>query len=213
MIDEYLRVPKEKILEPLGRAMTGVSPSVVTIAACVAGIGSGITASQNLNGVAIGLWGLNRLLDGLDGTIARVNQRQTDLGGYLDIVLDMVVYAAIPIGLAFGSSQPQAFVALTFLLASFYINSATWMVLSALLEKRNQGAKTNGELTTVTMPGGLIEGLETIIFYTFFLLFPQWLPGLFAVMAGLVLVTAFQRVIWAIRNLKAEPAGSRRISE
>jgi hypothetical protein len=76
------------------------------------------------------------------------------------------------------------------------------MYLSSLLEKRNLGAKARGELTTVTIPGGLMEGLETFIFYCLFLIFPQWLGLLFALMAGLVVVTSVQRVAWAIRHLQ-----------
>ena len=202
MIDELLRIPKEKLLEPLAQSMKGISPTAVTVAACTMGVGAGVPAAQNAQAMALALWGANRLLDGLDGTMARVHQRQTDLGGYLDIVLDMVVYAAIPLGLAFGSSEPGVFIALAFLLASFYINSATWMYLAALLEKRNLGAKTRGELTTITMPGGLIEGAESILFYTLFLIFPQWLTVLFAVMSVLVVITSIQRVVWSIQNLK-----------
>ena len=202
MIDELLRIPKEKLLEPLAQSMKGISPTAVTVAACTMGVGAGVAAAQNAQAMALALWGANRLLDGLDGTMARVHQRQTDLGGYLDIVLDMVVYAAIPLGLAFGSSEPGVFIALAFLLASFYINSATWMYLAALLEKRNLGAKTRGELTTITMPGGLIEGAESILFYTLFLIFPQWLTVLFAVMSVLVVITSIQRVVWSIQNLK-----------
>lgn len=202
MIDDMLRLPKEKIMEPLAKALPGVSPTAITVTACLVGVMSGVAAAGQQYGLALGLWGANRLLDGLDGTLARVNGKQSDLGGYLDLILDMVVYAAIPLGLALGSSLPGITLALAALFASFYINSATWMVLSSVLEKRCQGAKARGELTTVTIPTGLIEGLETFIFYSLFILFPQWLTGLFSLMAGLVVLTSIQRVAWAIRNLK-----------
>lgn len=203
MLDDILRIPKEKVMEPLAKALPGVSPTAVTVTACLVGVASGAAAAGQQYGLALGLWGVNRLLDGLDGTMARVNGKQSDLGGYLDIVLDMVVYAAIPLGLALGSNLHGITLALAVLFAAFYINSATWMFLSSLLEKRCQGAKARGELTTVTIPRGLIEGLETIIFYTLFLLFPQWLAGLFILMAGLVAITSIQRIAWAIRHLKS----------
>lgn len=202
MIDDILRLPKEKIMEPLAKALPGVSPTAITVTACLVGVTSGVAAAGQQYGLALGLWGANRLLDGLDGTLARANGKESDLGGYLDLVLDMVVYAAIPLGLALGSGLPFVSLTLAALFASFYINSATWMVLSSLLEKRCQGAKARCELTTVTIPRGLIEGLETFIFYSLFLLFPHWLTGLFSLMAGLVVLTAIQRVAWAIRNLK-----------
>jgi len=202
MIDEILRIPKEKIMKPLAKAMPDISPATVTVVACAVGVGAGLAAAGQQYGLALGLWAVNRLLDGLDGTLARLRNQQSDLGGYLDIVLDFVVYSAIPIGLAVGSPQPGAMLAALFLLASFYVNTATWMYLAALLEKRNQGAKARGELTTITMPGGLVEGLESLLFYTLFLLFPHWLSALFGVMAGLVVVTAAQRVVWAVRYLR-----------
>ena len=53
-------------------------------------------------------WGLvlllaSRLLDGLDGSVARLTQ-PTDAGGFLDIALDFLFYAAIP--LAFAVANP-----------------------------------------------------------------------------------------------------------
>jgi len=203
MFDDVLRRPKEIIMQPLAKAFKGVSPTTITVAACLVGVASGAAAASQQYGLALGLWGANRLLDGLDGTMARVNSQQSDLGGYLDLVLDMVVYAAIPLGLTLGSDLPGVTLALAVLLASFYINSATWMVLSSLLEKRCQGAKAKGELTTVTIPRGLIEGLETFLFYSLFMIFPQWLTVLFSLMAGLVILTSIQRVAWAVRHLKS----------
>jgi hypothetical protein len=75
------------------------------------------------------------------------------------------------------------------------------MYLAALLEKRDVGAVDAGELTTITMPAGLIEGAETIVFYTLFLVFPDHAALLFQVMAVAVLFTAAQRLVWAIRTL------------
>jgi phosphatidylglycerophosphate synthase len=202
MIDQMLRLPKEKIIEPLARsAFKEVNPTTVTGIASLVVVGAGIAASQQAYGLTLGLWLLNRFLDGLDGTMARVNRRQSDLGGYLDIVLDMVAYTAIPIGLAFGVHRMEVYIALMLLFGIFYINSATWMILSAILEKRNLGAKAHGELTTVNMPASLIEGAEAVVIYTLFILFPQWLVYLFGLLAVLVLVTAVQHVFWAIRNL------------
>jgi phosphatidylglycerophosphate synthase len=169
--------------------------------ASVVAIGAGVSASQNAHGLAFGLWMLNRLLDGLDGTMARISNRQSDLGGYLDIVLDMVAYVSIPLGLAFGVNRVEVYIAMGLLFGIFYINSATWMILSAILEKRNLGAKSRGELTSVSMPTSVIEGAEAVVMYSLFLLFPQWLVSLFGLLAFLVLVTSIQHIAWAIKNL------------
>jgi phosphatidylglycerophosphate synthase len=202
MFDHILRQSKEKILEPLATgALKIASPTAVTVIASVVAVGAGVSASQNAHGLAFGLWLLNRLLDGLDGTMARISNRQSDLGGYLDIVLDMVAYVSIPLGLAFGVDRVEVYIAMGLLFGIFYINSATWMILSAILEKRNLGAKERGELTTVSMPTSVIEGAEAVVMYSLFLLFPQWLVFLFGLLAFLVLVTSIQHIVWAIKNL------------
>jgi phosphatidylglycerophosphate synthase len=202
MIDKVLRYPKERVLEPIAlRLLRSVHPNAITVVACAVGIAAAVAVWQQAYVPALLLWLLNRLLDGLDGAVARLTNKQSDFGGYLDIVLDTVVYAAIPVGLALGVGVTAGYLALAFLLASFYINGASWMYLAALLEKRNSGAAARGEMTTVTMPGGLIEGAETILFYTLFLLLPNMLVPLFIAMGALVLVTAAQRVVWAVRHL------------
>jgi phosphatidylglycerophosphate synthase len=141
---------------------------------------------------ALALWLANRVLDGLDGTLARVQGAQSDVGGYVDLLLDFVVYAAIPFGLVLGRPSVATALAALALVGSFYVNAASWMYLAALLERRGVGARSRGELTSITMPEGLIGGSETVVLYTLFL---------FSAMAALVVVTAAQRLVWAVRRL------------
>ncbi|HEX6292413.1 MAG TPA: CDP-alcohol phosphatidyltransferase family protein [Herpetosiphonaceae bacterium] len=178
-----------------------IHPTALTLAAFGAGIGAGLAIWRQAYGLALALWLLNRALDGLDGTFARVHGRQTDFGGYLDVLLDTVVYAAIPATLALHRPSSDVWLSLVALLGSFYINGASWMYLAALLEQRRQGASAQGELTTITMPTGIIEGTETLAFYTLFLLFPGAIVPLFWTMALLVFATIGQRLLWARRIL------------
>ena len=204
MFDQILRIPKERVLEPLAKGpFKSVNPTTVTLIASGAAIAAGLTAWQGQTGATLGLWLLNRTLDGLDGTIARVNNRQSDFGGYLDIVLDMVSYVAIPLGMAFSVNQKGVFIALAVLFGVFYINNAAWMMLSANLEKRAQGAKARNELTTVTMPRAIIEGGEAVLFYSLFILFPGWLLELFSVLAILTFASAIYQVRSAYRYMRA----------
>jgi len=87
-----------------------------------------------------------------------------------------------------------------FLMSSYVLNSISWTTLAALLEKRQR--HTINRLTSMEMPTGLIEGAETILFYTLFYLLPDYIAILFTAMALLVLFTASQRVWWAYRNLQ-----------
>jgi phosphatidylglycerophosphate synthase len=202
MLDRILRPVKERALTPLARA-TGrrVHPMAVTIIGFACGMTAAFFAARGNTGAALGLWFANRVLDGFDGTLARAQDRQTDIGGYVDIVLDFIVYAAIPLGLVIGTASVSVAVAALAMVGSFYVNAASWMYLAAILERRGTGARARGELTTITMPDGLIGGAETIVFYAAFLAFPEHLVPLFVLMTLLVLVTVGQRLAWATRRL------------
>lgn len=53
---------------------------------------------------------LNRLLDGLDGALAR-RRGLTDAGGFLDIALDFLFYALVPFGFALAAPADNAIAA------------------------------------------------------------------------------------------------------
>jgi phosphatidylglycerophosphate synthase len=201
--DPVLRPVKDRVLFPLARAVDRrVHPNVLTMVGFFVGLGCASLLAVGAYGPAFALWLANRVVDGLDGAVARVQRRQTDLGGYLDLLLDFVLYGVIPIALVAGVAAPAALLLpLAALLGSFYVNAASWMYLAAVLEKRAAGAAARAEQTSVTMPTALVEGTETIVFYSLFMLFPSALAPLFGLMAALVWVGVFQRLFWAVRHL------------
>lgn len=201
MLDNYLRSAKDVLLFPLARVFYTTHPTLISVAGLLVGLLAAVMLMQQFYGWGLALWLANRLLDGLDGAVARAANKQSDLGGYLDILFDFVVYSLIPIALVLGAPTVNNLWALAFLLASFYINAASWMYLAAVLEKRQQGAGRRGEKTTVTMPAGLIGGTETIIFYSLFIFWPDQAALLFGLMGSLVLLTVIQRVGWAAKYL------------
>jgi phosphatidylglycerophosphate synthase len=200
MFDDLLRKLKDRLLAPVAVELGArISPNAITLIACLAGLAAALFAWQGRRGLALLLWLGNRVLDGLDGTQARVHARQSDFGGYLDIVLDFVVYAAIPLALML--SQPALLIPGAFLLATFFVNAASWMYLAAILERRQAGASSRGELTTITMPPGIVAGTETVLFFTAMIAWPTARATLFTVMAALVMVNVVQRLVWARRHL------------
>lgn len=199
MFDERMRQLKESAFDPLARPLLNVPPLALSVAGLLLGVGAAVALWQQAYLVGFALWFLNRVFDGLDGTVARSLGVQSDFGGYLDIVIDFVVYAAIPVGLALGRPSEAVTLSLIFLLVTFYVNGASWMYLAAILEKRN--LSRGDKLTTITMPTGIIGGTETILFYTVFIFFPAHLVWLFSLMGLLILVTILQRLAWAYRHL------------
>ena len=200
MYDHALRHPKKAILLPLAKKIPA-SPNQLTAIGLVFGLTAAFCSGFALLRVALFFWTVNRILDGLDGEVARAKNLQTDMGGYLDILADLLVYAAIPIGLACSQNNTIVWLSLALMLASFYLNVGSWMFLSSILEKHGQGAKENGEFTTVAMPRGLIEGGETILFFTLFLLYPAHLTLLFTSFSMLTFLGAGLRVKWAMNIL------------
>lgn len=202
MFDDALRALKDRLLAPLARALgPGMSPLGVTLASFLAGLVAAGLLARRSYGAALAAWLANRFLDGLDGTLARVQGRTSELGGYLDLLLDFAVYALVPIALVLGTPSAASWRALTFLLGAFYVNAASWMYLAAVLERRGRGAATRHELTTVTMPAGIVAGTETLVFYTAFMLWPGRAATLFTLMGILVLGGVGMRVVWAWRHL------------
>lgn len=199
MFDTPLRKFKDRLGAPLAQSLSRVHPLVVTALALVAGLLAAWFAFTQSYSAAFGFWILNRVLDGLDGLLARLHDKQSDFGGYVDILTDFIVYAALPLGLVVGSPSSERYLALAFMLASFYVNTASWMYLAAILEKR--AAHDPATQTTIVMPAGLIGGFETIIAYGIFLLFPTYITILFSIFAALVLITILQRLIWAWSNV------------
>jgi phosphatidylglycerophosphate synthase len=222
MLDEFGRPWKDRLLTPIVDAMpAAIGPTTITTVAMLVGVFAAILAAYRMWWGAFGLFWVNRLLDGLDGLVARRRNETSDLGGYLDILFDFVVYAAIPIGVWFGvggatragqtvretvaGTATAETIALVALLAVFYVNGASWMYLSAIIEKRNAADRGDTpQLTSVAMPTGLVEGTETIVFFTLILLFPQRAAILFSVMAIATTIGIVQRVVWAFRHLRNE---------
>jgi phosphatidylglycerophosphate synthase len=192
MFDHSLRPHRDRLLRPAARALgRGVAPNLVSAAAFGAGMGCAAFALHQHYVAALVMWGVNRLLDGLDGALAREHDRASDFGAYLDLLLDFVVYAAIPIALVMGRPDtPGLWAALAVMLAAFYVNSCSWMYPSVIAAART------AESETPRLPPGLVEGAETAVIFTLFFIFPAHLNVMFLAMAILLGVAVMQRVMW-----------------
>ncbi len=201
MLDAVLRQQKDRFMTPVAaQIFATVHPNVVSLLALLIGLLSVAAVLNQAYWSGLVLWLLNRVLDGLDGVIARLYQKQSDFGGYLDLFLDFIIYLVIPIGFMWVTPTPFTLWAGIALFGSYYLNTMSWTVLAALLEKRR--LQSTGRLTSVEMPTGLIEGAETILFYSAFYLLPGYVAYLFALMALLVLFTAGQRLWWSYTHLR-----------
>ncbi len=207
MFDKSLR---RRLSGPLDRAAgrlagAGIGADAVTVTGLVVGLGACVAAGARWWYLALGLWWANRLLDGLDGPLARV-AGATDRGGFLDIVADFTVYGGFVVGVAVA--VPEARLACVVLLASYYVSGVAFLAWSSAAERRG---REHGDERSLHFVSGIAEGAETIVAYTLFCLFPLYAPAIAWIFAVLVGVTALQRIVWAYRWLSVpdEATGDR----
>ena len=140
---------------------------------------------------------LSRIGDGLDGAVAKIAGK-TDLGGYLDIVLDFLFYGVIPIGFVLADPAANA-VAGAVLVFSFYVNGASFLAFAAIAAKRNMASEARGP-KSLFFTTGLAEATETIAVFAAFCLVPHWFPELAYAFAALTFYTALSRIVLAART-------------
>ncbi|MEO5833658.1 MAG: CDP-alcohol phosphatidyltransferase family protein [Nakamurella sp.] len=198
MLDRRARQLLAPRLDAIGArlAAAGVAPLTVTGLGWVAGLGACVAVGFGAWTVGLVLWLANRLLDGLDGPVAR-HRGATDLGGFLDIVADFSIYAGFVV--AVGVAVPDARVAALVLLSAYYVSGTAFLALSSLIERR--GGET-GDGRSLRFVGGLAEGTETVVVYVLFCLWPAHAAVIAWVFAGAVWITAAQRVGYGVTLLR-----------
>jgi len=197
VLDAPLRIRLGPSLDRLASRLDarGVRPGAVTAAALAVGIGACVAAALAAWPAALALWLVNRVLDGLDGPLAR-RRGPTDLGGLLDFVADFVVYGGFVVGVA--TAVPEARLACCALLAAVLLNNVAQLSFASLVEKRRLEF---GDERSLRLTPGLTEGTETIVAYTAFCLLPSAAAVVAWVFAALVMVTVAQRLAMARRVL------------
>jgi phosphatidylglycerophosphate synthase len=198
MLDPVLRRWIDPPLDRAGAWLAGraVSANAVSLAGLAVGLLTVPLLAWGRPELALAAVLLNRLLDGLDGPIAR-HSRASLFGGYLDIMCDMVFYAAVPLGFALSDPHNAPWAAL--LLASFVCTASSFLGRAVLAIQRGEPDDGARGRKAFFHSAGLIEGTETIIAFVLFCLFPTafpWLAGIFAVLcfwtAGGRVVDAWQ---------------------
>jgi phosphatidylglycerophosphate synthase len=179
-----------------GLARLGVSADMVTWAGFVIGAAAGLAIAWQNYMVGLLLLLISRLADGLDGAVARAT-RKTDLGGYLDIVLDFAFYGLIPLGFVFADPQVNA-VAGAVLLFSFYVNGSSFLAYAIMAEKRGMDTDQRGS-KSLYFTTGLAEATETLAVFAACCLWPAAFPTIAWIFAVICFYTAASRMVLAIK--------------
>lgn len=177
-------------------ARAGISANGITLLGFAIGMAAALAIAFGffLPGAALIL--LSRLCDGLDGAVAR-QTRATDAGGFLDIALDFVFYASIP--LAFALADPGAnALAAAVLLTAFIGTSSSFLAFAAFASKRGM-ASLDWPDKSIYFLGGLTEATETLTLFMAMCLWPQHFAPLAYGFAALCAITTASRIWWGWR--------------
>lgn len=200
MLDAKLRPLIDPPLNAIGRALAGagVTANAITFAGLALGLGGAAAIALGHIGWGLALILANRLLDGLDGAVARV-RGPSDLGGYFDIVADFAFYVSIPLG--FGILAPANTLPALVLVASFVLTGVSFLAFAVIAGKRGDTTEAHGR-KSFFYSTGLAEGTETIAVFIAMCLLPAWFGMLAYGYAALCTLTVFQRSAMAVSAFK-----------
>jgi phosphatidylglycerophosphate synthase len=200
MFDARLRKlidpPIDRLCRPLARL--GVSANLATVVGFAIGLAAMAAIARQAYGLGLGLLLLNRLLDGLDGALAR-RSGISDLGGFLDIVGDFIIYAGVP--LAFALADPANALPAAFLIFSFVGTGSSFLAFAIMAAKRGITTELRGKKSLYYL-GGLTEGFETIVVFVLACLWPAWFPLIAWLYGGLCWLTTATRIAVAWQTLR-----------
>src|SRR3546814_12586003 len=95
----------------------------------------------------------------------------SDLGGYIDIVLDFIAYALLALSFAIRDPAAAALPA-AFLLASFMGTASSFLAYAILAGRHGRETSLLGRKSFYHL-GGLTEGTETLEFFALCLVLPS----------------------------------------
>lgn len=176
-----------------------IGADTVTLSGFTLGLAAAacIALGAPLAGLALLL--ASRLMDGLDGAVARLT-RPTDRGAFLDITLDFLFYASVPLAFAVADPAANALPAAV-LLAAFVGTGSSFLAFAVLAERRGLTSQAYPQKGIYYL-GGLTEASETLICFALMCLWPQhfglWAYG-FALLCSMTIVS---RIVGGFQALR-----------
>ena len=177
----------------------GVGANQMTLAGFAVGMSAAVLVASGHTGLAIGAILLSRLCDALDGAMARLT-RVTDAGGFLDITLDFLFYASIPLAFAVAQPEHNALAAAT-LLAAFAGTMSSFLGFAVIAAKRGLSNLDYPD-KSIYFLGGLTEATETLAVFIAMCLWPQHFALLAYSFSALCAITTVMRLWWGWRSFR-----------
>jgi len=201
VLDSRLRPLIDPPLHAVGRGLArlGITANALTFSGLALGLGGAVSIAFGQLALGLALILANRLLDGLDGAVARV-RGPTQLGGYFDIVADFAFYVSIPLG--FGILAAENTLPALVLVASFVLTGVSFLAFAVIAAERGESTERHGK-KSFFYSTGLAEGTETIAVFIAMCLLPGWFAVIAYTYAGLCVLTVFQRSALATMTFRS----------
>jgi len=198
MLDAFIRPHIDKPLAAVAKqaVAAGVTANAVTALGVALGMAAAALIASELYWPALAVLLVSRFFDALDGAVAR-QTRLTDLGGYLDITLDFIVYASVVFAFALADPERNALAA-AFLTTSFMAPASTFLAYAIFAAKHGMSTEIRGAKSLYYL-GGLTEGTETILTLCLMCAFPDWFPVIAVVYAVMCWITGGTRIAAAVQ--------------
>lgn len=213
MLDKFITPVIKPLLTPVVMLMhkRGITADQLTVVGFLVGLlAVPLLAFEMWYGALVAI-ALNRILDGLDGALARYANQSSSAGGFLDITLDFLFYAAIPLGFILANPEQNA-IAGSLLLTTFIGTGSSFLAFAIAAEKFKL-EKPQFKYKSFYYLNGLTEGTETIALFIAFCIWPQHfavMASIFAIACG---ITIFTRIHGGYHTLKQQEADADKAAE
>lgn len=194
MLDTYGRKYVQPALNTAGKALIKMRmvPIQISITAFVFGVGACLSLYLGYSIVAVILLWISGIFDALDGTVARLTGKSSDLGAFMDITFDRMIEIGLILALAF--LDPVSSQMLVVLTGTIVLSISIFLTVGGFA--KNTGKKS------FYYQAGVAERTEGFIFFTLMMLIPEHRILVGYIYAAVILFTAGQRYIQAIHLLK-----------
>jgi phosphatidylglycerophosphate synthase len=200
MLDRAAQAALAPTLDAVARrlAQRRVSADAVTMAGFAVGIAAAVAIALGAPLAGLALLLASRFCDGLDGALARLTQA-TDRGAFLDITLDFLFYASVPLAFAIADPASNALAAAV-LLTAFIGTGSSFLAFASLASVRGLKSLAHPNKGLYYL-GGLTEATETLLCFALMCLWPPWFASIAYGFAVLCAVTIATRLVVAWRTL------------
>ena len=193
MIDQYFI----KIFKPLLELVAspfykfGVHANYISLLGLSLSFLSFYLILKDLNNIALFVFLLGRILDGVDGIIAN-KTRITEFGGFIDIVFDLISYSLVPLAFILNDNSNAIFGSI--LLATFFGTSSAFFGIAIF--ENNKFIKRNPAKSFYHV-GGFIGGAITIFFLSLMFIFPEKFNLIALIFSVLCILGTIERIFYA----------------